>query len=516
LGSLTFSQVFVSSPQWGGCGPKGITCYGNGRHVAVFEETGDPTQPQRLIYSADDGVTWVEGTAYESTNSLWFGPAISPETDRVLVGNSGPNVPSDPPGEDAGVALSTDATLSWSSGLEDDLNPLADTWDCDMLVYGAGGRVLAGGWFNIGPNYYNLLTSDDGGATWPTRLGMTDGEMDPRHLVCGAHCGNGVIFVGSDTAVYDIGGWIAGHPIWRSTDNGDSWERTQLVSTDFAEDESNRFGLTHIAHLGGSAVAACSEGYDGDGNSLPLVWLSTDLGDTWSELSGNLSPVWGDPTVIHWPKILDGFNAGQQIVLCISRQGATVPAAVFSEDFGSTWTEAVVPELPSGQVETELMWSFNTRADDGAMLATLARPTTESGADVYPNAYVTLGAVSGHAVTLQATSAVWPDPYAAINQHIKFTAGGEVVIVGWYSSSQVWVNFVTSPATVGPFAPGAWYIHPANRQYWEIWRGVGSWDMGVGWCYVTPAPTRRVKKAGVPPRGRVFGCSQECANLIVT
>lgn len=512
MGSFTLTNVFPSGPTFGGCGPKSITCFGSAKHLAVFEETAlaGTLQPQRQIHTVDDGRTWTEWEPYWSTNSLWFGPSTSPATNTILVGTIGPNSLSLPEGDDVAVARSTDGSVTWSSPLAGVFAPATDTWDTDMLVSGANGRVLAGGWYNIGTGYYNLLLSDDYGETFPVRLGMTAGEMDPAHLSCGVHLGNGVILLGSEGAVYNVSGWIAGHPVWRSADNGDTWTRIQLVSTDYDEDESYRFGMTHFAHCGGNTVVGCSEGYDGDGNALPLCWISHDLGVTWDELSANLASVWGDGQVVHWPKLMAGWNDGQYLVMLISRQGDTVPAAVFSEDTGATWSAATIPATEDGQEELELLWANTTKADDGAVLATLGRLTDDIGGDTYPPYHLLLGATSGDNVTLTANGPLWPDPETAMLQHIKFVAGGEVIVVGWFSVTQVWVDFVTSPGSVGPYAPNAWYIRSATRNHWDIWRGVPSWPAGVGPCYVAPVPPAEHNFARVPTFHPWATCPQEC------
>lgn len=388
MGSATFTRVFSSGPLYGGCGPKGITCYGNRKMVAVFEETlaGVQGNPQRLIFSTDDGLTWAEGQPYYSQYNIWWYRAVSPATDRLLVGNAGPD--KDTFGADAIVGRSINAGISWG-GIDtgdflQDPTVFQDYWRCEWIEACANNRVLSCGWFrHTNPvETFNLLISDDNGATFPRRVAMQAGEFDPVAISFGTYCGDGVIFLAGMNAVYDDQGYLPGRPIWRSTDNGETWTRQQLISTNFPTSEPYG-GLTYVASLGGTKVLALASGYTDEGEYVPLLWISDDLGDTWEEYSQRIliTGAWST-NLADWnyPQWAVGYGDGSRILVGIFRQAGLgeCPAVIFSEDGGMTWQAATVPETETGETEVELGWGFVGKGDDGSLSATLYR-TTDTG-----------------------------------------------------------------------------------------------------------------------------------------
>lgn len=429
-----FTSAYSGGPLYGGCGPKGISCYGNGGMLAVFEESVSSNNPQRLLRSLDNGVNWNEITPYYSPLNLWWYRLVSPAEDQLLVGTDRPQF-SALSADDDGMARSLDGGDSWSGAFPSGYwIPATDDWDPWWIEPAANGRVWSFGEFSQGGTRINAFVSDDGGATWEPRAIQTD-EYEPPTFHCGAYCGSGILFVGSPDPAYVSGAdYEAGHPIWRSLDNGETWERTQLVGSRW-EDESGYGTIDYIAYLGGATVAAAASSTTTGNDTRPLLWISHNLGDTWEDVASDaMDAAWGNPLSYHFPQWVAGWNHGQQIVLGIYRESVTDPAAIVTEDGGTTWDVVPVPATEPAEVELELGWAYIGLADDGALCATLYRFNQAAG-------YV---------------------PY---------------------------------------------------KRHWDIWRGVGNWNMGAGPCLSSgpPPPVHTHNFAHVPERDTYQPCPQECS-----
>ncbi len=398
-----------------------MTCYGNQRMFAVIEETVGgghfSGNPQRLFYSSDNGQNWTEGTLYDSQWNLWkgvylsFGPpegaGISPVSDTLLVGNFGPA--NGVLGADRVIAKSTDGGSSWGSPVDAGFFNIADGdyWHTNAIIRCGGNRIIAAGWFRRNHLSYNLLVSDDNGATFSDIRTMQAGEFDPAQFVCGCYAGGDIVLLGSDGAVYDAMDYIPGFPVWRSADNGQTWSRHQLTSTQFSPDPPYG-GLVYLAAIGASTVVAVATALDGAGNYLPLCWISTDDGQTWTERSSAVAALVGTPTDELVPQWAAGWGDAQ-IAIGLFRQTTLTPLVIYSENGGNLWQTADTPASLTNGSAVEIGWGGVGKADDGSLSVSLYQ--LDSNANLYYQIWrgtATWPMGSGPCVTINAGVAGCP------------------------------------------------------------------------------------------------------------
>lgn len=376
MASLNFSRVFSTvQTTERGCGPQSVTCYGHRGMLAIMEEVTfltDTGYPQRIIRSADDGRTWAEEAPYLSKYNIWFWQSVSPMTDRILIGNEGPDQtwsvlyfdpgsgqwvprPLDWFTPDIGLARSDDAGLTWQSAIPADLfnrdpDTSSDTWDSMGFVVADAGVVVCYGNFNCGYNsdiegsgaHYDVLRSRDAGALF---AGMATDRitLETRNLLGAGYATSGTF---CDDGVVLIGEALTHAPnlprVHRSIDNGLTFGAVELPCDMGAGPKT----VESLCYVGADIVLASGT----NGKALPnnrTSWRSTDRGVTWAELT---APVPALGSLISW---VDGLHVA-------SLSGAN---SNFSENGGQTWTACGFDVAPD-------QTSYAALADDGGICVT--------------------------------------------------------------------------------------------------------------------------------------------------
>jgi len=166
--------------------------------------------------------------------------------------------------------------------------------------------------------------SSPDGATWtelpPPALGGYISDV--------AVSGNTLIAVGG---VFDEDEFESA-AVWRS-DDGTTWQRVGAPPVDT--------GLYTVAATGGVLVA--SQGYPQ--SSPPLLWFSTDLGDTWQPAQTDLDPE-GDANLGVVDIATDG---GRFVAVGYEERDDYEPLMLVSTD-GADWQSANVPPAAAGQI----------------------------------------------------------------------------------------------------------------------------------------------------------------------
>jgi photosystem II stability/assembly factor-like uncharacterized protein len=222
--------------------------------------------------STDGGTTWT--SLWHSQDSLNVGSlAIDARNpDVIYCGTGEANLSADSyPG--VGIYRSTDAGLTWAlwaaskgTGLPRRIGVIAiDPFDSR--------HVLVGGVTHTADELAGLFVTTDAGATWKRQDFVSAGGYF-THAVAFHPKKQGVIFAG----VYERGSKSG---IWRTTDGGSTW--TQLAGGLPSPDQFRRTSLA-IAPSAPDTIYA-QVGNDQEG--VLGVFVSTDMGETWNDISGN-------------------------------------------------------------------------------------------------------------------------------------------------------------------------------------------------------------------------------------
>lgn len=187
--------------------------------------------------------------------------------------------------------------------------------DGSIVLMGGQNGYYATDWDN------DVWRSSDQGNTWT--LMTKDAAWSER----GSHTS----VVLTDGSILVLGGkqWDAGYlglnDVWRSTDQGATWT---LMTNDAGWED--RFDLTAVALYDGSVVVM---GGDDDDNMFNDVWRSTDGGATWSQQTSNAA--W-EPRGRHTSVVL----SDNRIALMGGRNenGDRLNDVWVSSDMGVSWT----------------------------------------------------------------------------------------------------------------------------------------------------------------------------------
>lgn len=353
-----------------------------------FGETGvDPANPERvwamgvsLLRSEDGGATWstATGTAHVDQHAIWVDPS---NPSRVLLGNDGGYYSTNTGGAPWTKSLDLPISQFYAGSVApyDANKVMGGTQDNNSLLTSSGpsnwfatlggdgfvaladpvsANVLFAEWQN-GCDRTGPRRSTNNGSTWvaPTGFSGTDRfnwntpyVMNPRNrhvLLAGSHrvyrsTDNGVSYVpisgdltrtlpslvtfstistvaisAADTSLYYAG--TDDGRVWRSGDRGASWQEISAglplrAITRVAPDPSNA-----------NVVLVTLSGF-GQDETLAHVWRSTDRGDTWVSVSGNLPDVPANDVIVD-PLDPATFYLGTDLGVMITRNG------------GATWWE---------------------------------------------------------------------------------------------------------------------------------------------------------------------------------
>jgi photosystem II stability/assembly factor-like uncharacterized protein len=353
------------------------TCIYNNRLIGGLEWTG-LHYALGVIVSDDGGYTWRE-------SNLGMPPKISgvvssaKSGDDTYVGTSA-----------AGVFKSTDFGDSWSpmnNGLT--AAHTRDLWlDSDGTIYTAN-------WAN------GFQKSTDSGASWEViNNGLT--TVDCYSIISDD---NGVLFGGTEEGIF------------RSTDKGENWVKTNIAGNDFAsrlhKDHLNRIyaltygtGVYRTTNLGESwqridnFASGYTFGFSSDSTGLMLagtrgsrIYRSTNYGSTWSTVYfnstsnsaiGGITEIRGDYVYatnyfvgvlrstnkgINWQLVKsEPQYSGYQYPVQLTKEGVFAAGnegkLFFSSDSGNTWNDVI------DNLQRASFFKIRVGKDDRVYLAT--------------------------------------------------------------------------------------------------------------------------------------------------
>ncbi len=273
-------------PAWVQAGPTNIP----GRIVDIEAVAGNNSTVYAgsaaggVFKSTDAGISWTQ--VFENYGSYSIGDiAIDPNNPSTIYVGTGESNPSADSYEGDGIYKSTDGGATFTNiGLTDSRRIgriVIDPTNSDRVFVAVGGQHFGGGNSSGG-----IYRSDDGGLTWTNKLFVSDttGGIDvvlfPSTGVVIAAMWEHVRFVDIPSR---LGGVTSG--VFRSTDLGDTW--TQLTASDGLldpDDSLGRVGLTAVTS--GTTAYAMYSTSDG---VFAGFYKSADQGLTWSRtLDGDL------------------------------------------------------------------------------------------------------------------------------------------------------------------------------------------------------------------------------------
>ncbi len=289
-------HIRVASAQWTKVDGDMVWCYAEddtyiyAGHIGGVYIPWDTAAPRSVIRSSDSGATWtsvskglLSGTIY-SLNVF----SLAVIGDKLLAGT------------DKGIFLSSDHGDNWTQLNFDPSNGEVHCLFADDSIIFAG--VDAG---ELRCEDGGVFSSTDQGASWlPANSGLTN------------HCGDKRVYAFAKIgSTLFAGSWLGG--VFYSTNNGGNWTKTSHATdgwqvTSFAVIDSNLFaglsgalfcstdrgvswtrcesGLTDsVTHSGYAIQALVSSGRNlFAGTDLHGVYLSTNLGESWSSANSNL------------------------------------------------------------------------------------------------------------------------------------------------------------------------------------------------------------------------------------
>lgn len=222
-----------------------------------------------------------------------------------------------------------------------ELSPHA-TWSArsghTSVVLSDGSIVLMGGY--DGSHKNDVWRSEDQGATWT--------EVNSSAEWSGRAGHQSVVL--SDNSIILMGGYDGDYhrDVWRSTDQGASWEELTTEAQ-----WSKRGGFSVVALSNNDIVLMFGHGTTSPIKELSDVWLSTDMGETWSEVDVEQDYLGRyDHTTVVLPD--------DSIILMGGRIGPYISSPYLSSvwqsfDKGKTWIELSRGIWPSRAEHTSMV-----------------------------------------------------------------------------------------------------------------------------------------------------------------
>jgi PKD repeat protein len=252
------------------------------------------------------------------------------------------------------VWRSTDKGANWVEVKENDANGWTARRDFSGVVLSDGSILVMGGQDDTG--YCNdVWRSINNGATWVQQTASA--EWTPRMTHAGVCLPNGdVIILGGLSS-----GWVCNNDVWISSNMGVTW--TEQTSSAW---DKGMWGQCVVVASDGSLVATGGED-EIDFIALGCVWRSTDDGATWTLI--NASPEWGtrafhttvtlpDGTIMLLGGIDVDYNDNNQVWI--------------SKDVGYTWSKLTDAQWDSRYNSTSVV------LNDGSVLV-IGSPYTGLG-----------------------------------------------------------------------------------------------------------------------------------------
>jgi hypothetical protein len=493
LPDVRLLPVTILWPPWWWCsswtsqGPVNIN--GRIKSLAIHPTNGN------IVYAgAADGGVWKTtngGISWWPTMSLQLsmaigGLAVSPSSPDVIYAATGEDTPGwSPSYPGVGVYKSSDGGSDW-----DLMGPLPSTRCTRALVHPTDPSVVyvAG---NMG-----LHKSTDGGATWTTvKTGhASDALLDPN----------------TANTLY-VGIWSTG--VFKSTDAGATW--TQLSN-----------GIPTGASADWIKLAMGFGGDDGTsylaskmGTDSGLIYVSTDAGGSWTQLSGTHNPA----TYNEWTNMIAVSPADQDVIFSggIGYSRSTDGGATFSSIGG---THADHHQIVFSPTDSDVLYMATDggvyRSDDNGATWSLAS-TNLTATQLYSlgvsqtNPLLMGGGTQDQGIIRSSGPSTWADTGAG-NEGGFFIVdpndSDNVYVTPWSTnlrrSTDGAVTWTTILSGLGAPAPtvGHLAVRPGNSNHLLCTAGANvfrSTDQGNNWTGVlTPTGTPR-QVAYAPSNGAI-------------
>ena len=218
--------------------------------------------------SGDNGTTWMQMNASAGwSGRLWHTSVVMPDGSIILMGGMG-----------NGGSLNNDTWRSMDKGAiwtqMNESSGWSARYGTSSIAMPDSSIVLIGGSIGFGSNKKDVWRSTDNGTTWDEVNASVGWSARYQHSIVTLPDGSIVLMGGSSDSGYK-------NDVWRSTDNGTTWEEVN-ASAGWLGREGHRC----VAMPDGSIVL--TGGYSGSREND--VWRSTDNGATWKE--ANVSAGW--------------------------------------------------------------------------------------------------------------------------------------------------------------------------------------------------------------------------------
>jgi len=273
-------------------------------------------EPANLALSTNAGVTWNYNSA---PTGYWSAIASSADASRLVATQDLVD------GVGGQIYTSTNAGTTWAS-----TTAPSNAWSA--VSSSADGENLNA----VSPNGA-IYRSSNGGSSWSQSIAPSNCWF----AIASSADGDRSVAVSLFTEIHPTNffpGWI-----YRSTDSGNTWQKTTAPSNDWVAVASSADGSNLVAVSGISGISPNEGGGDG------LIYRSSDAGSTWSPTSAPSSP---------WTAVVSSAD-GTKLTACYAAASSAQGHIYFSSDSGTTWKEPFVdPPLPH--------WTTLASAADGS------------------------------------------------------------------------------------------------------------------------------------------------------